>query len=85
MLELKQHVPFGYFLDFHNPNPINIVLKKWVVELHYLFQLEDTTDGVARFRKIEMSNGVNRTLEAAKVLLWFVVAIGTSLALGQLN
>jgi hypothetical protein len=84
MLEAKQHAHFCYLPNFSVPAPINDLVKRGLEELAYLFLPEDTTDKPG-CRKNEMSRpGENNIHNTFKLVLWVVVSITFSLAVGQL-
>ncbi|WP_163335625.1 hypothetical protein [Desulfopila sp. IMCC35008] len=81
MLESRQQVQFGYFLDFYSPNSIRTLLKRAKNELAYLVLPEDTTHpGGDCQQKLEgLMPSTIRSI--AKVLFWAGVAIAVPLLL----
>lgn len=84
MLESRQEVQFGYYLDFYKPNSFSNVLKRGKSELAYLFLPEDTTymEGDSQKRVAGLLPSALR--DTAKVLFWTGISIAVPLLLSWL-
>lgn len=83
MLESRQHVQFGYFIDFYTPNSINNLLKRGMNELAYLFLPEDTTHLDGHCQKKVDGLVPSNIRSIAKVAFWVGVSIVIPLIIGN--
>ncbi len=85
MLQSKRQVPYVYSFEFRGFNSIPLLWKTWLAEL---LQLLTPVDSAVQSERREDADQIRKPRNARslyKVLLWMVISLVTSIALGQLN
>ncbi len=85
MLQSKRQVPYVYSFELRGFNSIPLLWKTWLAELLQLITPVDSSVHPERREDAAPSRKPRNVSSLYKILLWIVISLITSIALGQLN
>lgn len=83
MLRSEFDTSYCCLLNFHSSLSLIGLMKKWVRELTYLFQLEDSTEKMINRYQGNNRLTVNNTCDIFKAIFWIIIAVSIPLFLGH--